>query len=73
MKKIDNETLFRYFGAKTTDEEERLINDWLLQDSENEKKLRAAYSLWEAMLFTDAGSDTPAKYRNVRSREHRRQ
>ena len=61
MKKIDNETLFRYFGAKTTDEEERRINDWLLQDSENEKKLRAAYSLWEAMLFTDAGSDTPVK------------
>lgn len=61
MKKIDDETLFRYFGAETTDEEECRINDWLLQDSENEKKLRASYSLWEAMLFTDAGSGTPVK------------
>ncbi len=61
MKKIDDETLFRYFGAETTDEEECRINDWLLQDSENEKKLRASYSLWETMLFTDAGSGTPVK------------
>ena len=51
MKKIDDETLFRYFGAETTDEEECRINDWLLQDSENEKKLRASYSLWGDNAF----------------------
>ena len=66
---MDNETLFRYFSAKTTEEEERRINDWLLGDVENEKKLRSAYDLWEAMLFKgyDSASKTPSKRRrNIR-------
>lgn len=72
MKKMDNETLFRYFSAKTTEEEERRINDWLLGDVENEKKLRSAYDLWEAMLFKGSGYDSASKTPSKRRRNIRR-
>ena len=69
---MDNETLFRYFSAKTTEEEERRINDWLLDDVENEKKLRSTYDLWEAMLFKGSGYDPAAKVPSKRRRNIRR-
>ena len=69
---MDNETLFRYFSAKTTEEEERRINDWLLGDVENEKKLHSAYDLWEAMLFKGSGYDSASKTPSKRRRNIRR-
>lgn len=57
MKEINDKTLFRYFSAKSTTEEEHDINEWLLQDEGNVRKLKESYSLWETLLFSGSGNN----------------
>lgn len=50
---MEQELLYKYFKGTTSEEEERLILDWVDASPENRKAFQKERMLYDIALFTD--------------------
>lgn len=54
---MDRETIFRYFDARTTPEEDRKIMEWATESEENRRFLEKERLVWAALLLNAGGGN----------------
>lgn len=54
---MDRETIIRYFDARTTPDEDRMIMEWAMESEENRKILEKERLVWTALLLNAGGGN----------------
>ena len=68
---MEQELLYKYFKGTTSEEEERLILDWVDASPENRKAFQKERMLYDIALFTDEKQCSTVRYQSAGCERYR--